>query len=135
MSFDFAAAAITSASAGSRVSVKDLSVEEARAHVKVVDGNIKKPVEGFQGLTLKLGRVKISMDALAPKAIKIQVADEQVEEVSALMLARVEAGDLDAAIEEGLTKLNAVAAPKAAEAPSEDDFEGFDEGELAADAE
>jgi len=130
--FDFAAAAVTRTSTRSTVSIKDLSVKDAREHVKVVDGNQKKPEEGFQGLTLKLGRVKISMDALAPKAQKIRVPDDQVEAVSALMLEKVAAGELDAAIEEGLTRLNTVAEPKAADTPNEDDFEGFEEDELAA---
>lgn len=130
--FDFAAFAVTASSNSSRVSIKDLSVEEAREHVKVVDGNIKKPVEGFQGLTLKLGRVKVAMDALAPKASKIQVPEDQVEAATEAMLAEVMAGTLDTAIEEALTRLNEVkaAAPDAG-VPSDEDFEDFEEEEEA----
>lgn len=129
MSFDFQAFAVTRTSTSSRVRIADLSVEDAREYVKVVDGNIKKPVEGHQGLTLKLGRVKLSLDAVAPKAQKIQVPDDQVEAATEALMAEVAAGTFDEAIEAGLAKLNEATAPKSAEAPSDADLEEFEEDE------
>ena len=122
-----AAFAVTGSSRAG-VSIKDLSVEDAREHVKVVDGNTKKPVEGFQGLTLKLSKVKVSLAPIVANAQKLQVANEQVEEVSAQLLAAVKEGQFDTEIKEALTRLNEVATPKSAAAPA-DDLEGFEEDE------
>lgn len=112
------------------VSIKDLSVEDARAYVKVVDGNIKKKVEGFQGLTLKLSRVKLSLDIIQKGAQKLQVPEAQVEAVSDQLLGMVDAGNFDTAIEEALVRLNTVVKSEApSEEVAEEDFEGEEEYE------
>lgn len=132
--FNFEQFAVKRAQSNNRVSIKDLTVEQARAEVKVVDGNIKRPVEGFQGLTLKLSRVKLELAGVAgipAGTAKLQVPNDQVEEVSAQLLQLVEAGEFDAAIEAGLVRLNTVEkkeAPVADEGVSDEDFFADDEG-------
>lgn len=130
MSIDLSQFVVTKAAATSRIRLADLSVEEAREHVKVVDGNTKKPVEGYQGLTLKLGRVKVDLGEQFEKAVKLQVPEDQVEAVSAQLLEMVAAGSFDGGIEAAIAKLNEIAEPKTAapgEAPSDEDFEPLPE--------
>ena len=132
--FSFEDFAVTGVARNSNTpSIKDLSVEAAREFVKVVDGNTKIIVEGYQGLTLKLGRMKLKLDAIVPKAVKFQVPEAQVEAVSAQLLAKVADGTLDEAIQAVLTSLNTVKATSA-EAPNDAEFEGFDEELQAAEA-
>lgn len=131
MSLDLSQFVVTKAATANKVRIADLSVEDARGYVKVVDGNTKKPVEGYQGLTLKLGRVKVEMGEVLNGAVKLQVPTEQVEAVEAQLLEMVAAGQFDAALEAALVRLNEVAAPKTA-APAEvneDDFEPLPEEE------
>ena len=135
--FDFAAFAVTKAAANSRgPSVKDMTAEEARQFVRVVDGNVRKAVEGFKGLTLQLGKRKLDLNALSAGAAKIQVPDDQVEAATAAMLEAVMGGVMDTAIAETIVLLNTAPEKRAAApAPSDADLEPLptlEEGDLEA---
>jgi hypothetical protein len=126
---DLSAFAVTGNSPSSRIKVAELSVEDARVHVRVVDGNIKKPVEGFQGLTLKLGRAKVSLNEVFPKAGKLQIPVADVEAASEQLVAAVLEGKFDAGIEAALVKLNepVTTTKTTAAEPSDSDFEPLEE--------
>ena len=75
-----------------------LPLEEARAAVKISDGNKKANEDGSQALTLTIGRVTIALDAIAPKATRVNATAEQVEAFTATLQAALEAGAFDEAI-------------------------------------
>ena len=120
----------------------ELSIEEARAKVVVVDGNKVPNEDGSQALTLKLGKRKVALDAVAPRATRINATKDQVEGFTATLLAGVAAGAFDAAIAEvqkAADPANKVATGKVATVESADDVgeleeeqlpEGLDLGEL-----
>ena len=120
-----------------------LNIEDARKAVKIKDGNKVAKEDGSQALTLTIGRITIGLDAVAPKATRINAAADQVEAFTEQLQLALEAGAFDTAIVEAQAKANPankVAAAKAAledpiaeEAPegvdldaleSEEDFEG-----------
>ncbi len=79
--------------------VYELSIEDARAKVQVVDGNKVPNEDGSQALTLKLGKRKVSLDAVKKNATRINATAEQVESFTATLKAALEAGAFDSAIE------------------------------------
>lgn len=120
----------------------ELTIEEARAKVVVVDGNKVPAEDGSQALTLKLGKRKVSLDAVKAGATRINATKDQVEGFTATLLAGVAAGAFDAAIAEvqkAADPANKVADGKVATVESADDTgelaeeqlpEGLDLGEL-----
>lgn len=82
------------------VPVYELSIEDARAKVVIVDGNKVPAEDGSQALTLKLGKRKVSMEAVKAGATRINATAEQVEAFTATLKAALEAGAFDAAIKE-----------------------------------
>lgn len=81
------------------VPVYELSIEDARAKVVVVDGNKVPNEDGSQALTLKLGKRKVAMDAVKKGATRINATSDKVAEFSEMLLAAVKAGAFDSAIE------------------------------------
>lgn len=120
----------------------ELTIEEARAKVVVVDGNKVPAEDGSQALTLKLGKRKVSLEAVKAGATRINATKDQVEGFTATLLAGVAAGAFDAAIAEvqkAADPANKVADGKVATVESADDTgelaeeqlpEGLDLGEL-----
>jgi organic hydroperoxide reductase OsmC/OhrA len=54
--------------------------------------------DGSQALTLKLGKRKVGLDAVKPKATRINASAEQVAAFTETLLAGVQAGAFDEAI-------------------------------------
>ena len=75
-----------------------LSLKDARAKVTIQDGNRKAKEDGSQALTLTLGKYVISLDAVAPKATRVNAVKGKVKEFTALLQAALDAGDFDQAI-------------------------------------
>jgi len=80
------------------VPVYDLSIEDARAKVVVVDGNKVPNEDGSQALTLKLGKRKVSLDVVKKNASRINATAEQVSGFTETLLAALAAGAFDEAI-------------------------------------
>lgn len=80
------------------VPVFELSIEDARAKVVVVDGNKVPNEDGSQALTLKLGKRKVGLDAVKKGATRINATAEQVEAFTATLKQALEAGAFDDAI-------------------------------------
>lgn len=102
-----------------RTPIEDLSIDEARALVKVADGNKKPAEDGSQALSLRLGKVVIALDVIAAGATRVNATKEQVAEFTAVLEAEVKAGSFDAAIVAAQTKIRegkvaAAAKPKVA---------------------
>lgn len=111
----------------------ELSIEEARAKVVVVDGNKVPSEDGTQALTLKLGKRKVALDAVAPRATRINATKEQVADFTARLFAGVAAGAFDAAIAEvqkAADPANKVASGKVATVESADDTGELEEEQL-----
>jgi hypothetical protein len=105
-----------------------LPIEEARAVVKISDGNKKPAEDGSQAITLTIGRVTIALDAVAPKATRINATAEQVEAFTATLQAAVDAGAFDEAIVAAQTKANPANRKVAAPTTSGELVEGAPDG-------
>ena len=86
--------------ANNRKRLWDLSIEEARAAVKVRDagkrdGNRNLAEDGSQALVLGLGRRYLSLDVISKGATRVNASADQVEAFSAVLLAAVEDGAFD----------------------------------------
>ena len=75
-----------------------LSIEEARVAVKIKDGNKVAKEDGSVALTLTIGRITVALDAIAPKATRINASKEQVEAFTEQLQAALDAGAFDDAI-------------------------------------
>lgn len=111
MSFDFsalasAAVANNNSKTGGSVPSYLLPLEEARKAVKIKDGNKVAKEDGTQALTLTIGRITIGLDAIAPKATRVNATAEQVESFTEQLQAALEAGAFDDAIIEAQAKAN-----------------------------
>jgi hypothetical protein len=105
----------------SKTALQDLSIELARAAVKISDGNKTKSEES-QGLKLSLGRRSVSLDAISVGATKFEVPTAQVGEATALLQAAIDDGTFDAAIVECQAAIKESAeAPKEVTEPSSED--------------
>lgn len=108
----FAAAAATTQNV--RIPMEDLSIEEARAVVKVRDGNKKPNEDGSQALVLGFGKLVLSLDVIAAGATRVNANKEQVADFSAQLSAAVNEGAFDTAIVAAQAKIRAQKAqPKA----------------------
>lgn len=103
MSFDlsalaeFVAAPVNRNAAPKNASL--LSLEDARAAVVVAVTDPKGTVDqGKKYVNLKLGQRKLALDAIAPKADRLAIVEEQVEDVTATLTAAVLEGKFDEAI-------------------------------------
>ena len=92
--------------AAARTPLHELSIEDARAKVTVKNGNKKDNGDGSQALTLTLGKHRLSLEAVAPGATRINATAEQIDEFSAVLLAAVAAGEFDNTIVEAQAKAN-----------------------------
>lgn len=106
MSFDLSSLAQFAATTVSRTAAPKnaslLSVEEAREVVKINVAEPKGSVDvGKQYITLKLGQVKLSLEAIAPKMDRLAVDEANVADVSATLQAAIDAGTFDEAIVAG----------------------------------
>ena len=94
----FAVAQNFKAGSASRTPLEDLSIEEARATVKVGDGNKKPAEDGSKALVLRFGKTTLALDVIAAGATRVNATAEQVEEFTKVLEAEVAAGSFDAAI-------------------------------------
>lgn len=110
--------------------VHTLSLEDARAAVVIKDGNKKPAEDGSQALTLVLGKYVLSLDAIAPKATRVNATAEQVEEFTGLLQDAINDGTLDAAVIEAQAKAKVTAEkPRVKAAPVAVDLSALDEEE------
>ena len=127
----FAVANNNTAAAGRRP-LFDLTIEEARAKVKVRDGNKIAKEDGSVALTLALGKHTLSLDVVAKDATRINATKEKAEEFTSMLKAAVLAGDFDATIIAAQSKSDPVvvkaAAEKKAEAKAKADAEAVGNG-------
>ena len=111
MSFDFSALA-ASAVANNNVRTTHgtpsylLAIDDARRAVKIKDGNKKPNEDGSVALTLTIGRITMSLEAIAPKATRINATADQVEAFTEQLQAAIDAGAFDSAIVEAQAKAN-----------------------------
>lgn len=100
----FAATTVSRTAAPKNASL--LSVEEAREAIKI---NIQEPKGsvdvGKQYVTLKLGQVKLALDAIAPKLDRLAVEEAQINEVVAILQTNIDDGVFDEAIVAGQAKI------------------------------
>lgn len=101
-----AAFAVNNNNSVNKSSLYNLSVEEARTHVVVKDGNKKAKEDGSQALTLNFGKVTLPLDVVAPKATRINATKEQVEQFTKVLLDAIAAGTFDAEIAQAQFKIN-----------------------------
>jgi hypothetical protein len=75
--------------------LSELSIEEARAKVKVRDGNRKPSVDGSVALTLVLGKKTLSLDVIAPAATRVNATVDQIQEFTTILQDAIAAGNFD----------------------------------------
>jgi hypothetical protein len=92
----------------------DLGIEEARVAVQIKDGNKIPREDGSQALTLRLGNIKLALDAVAPGATLVNATQEKVESFTDKLLAALANGEFDEAIVAAQEKGRAAAEKKAA---------------------
>jgi hypothetical protein len=129
----FAATSVSRTAAPKNASL--LSVEDARAVVKI---NIQAPKgtvdAGKQYVTLKLGQVKLSLDAVAPKLDRLAVEEEQIDHVVGILQAAIDDGTFDDAIVVGQKRIEEgyVAAQAKKNAPATEEVEPATEEDAVA---
>ena len=94
---ELVAVAVKTAVRKSKTPLQDLTIELARAAVKISDGN-KIKSETSQGLKLSFGRRSVALDALAAGAVKFEVLTAQVPEATQTLQALIDDGTFDTAI-------------------------------------
>jgi len=83
----------------SNTPLHELSIEEARKVIKIVDGNkVKK--DDQQALTLQFGRRKLTLDAISDGATRLNVPTANVEGVTTALTQHIANGDFDKAIKQ-----------------------------------
>ncbi len=114
------------------------TVEEARADVKVKDGNRKPSEDGSQNLTVVIGKHTLALDAIKAGTTRVAVTAEEVEGYTEALVAAVAEGLFDEQIAKAqeLAKIQA-AKPRVARkaAVAAEETEGLDLGALDAPAE
>lgn len=112
----FAAAATTAQA--TRTPMEALTIEEARAVVKVGDGNKKANEDGSQALVLRFGKIVLSLDVIAKGATRVNATKDQVADFTAQLEAGVKEGAFDTAIIAAQDKIRQQKAqPKPVKAP------------------
>lgn len=96
---DLQAAATGTATRSGAPAFHSVSVEEARNSVKVKDGNRKPAEDGSQKLTVVLGKHTLPLDCIKPNTTRVAVTAEQVEGYTDALVAAVNDGLFDEAIE------------------------------------
>ena len=135
---NLAEAAIGTATRSGAPTFYSVSVEEARASVKVKDGNRKPAEDGSKKLTVVLGKHTLPLNCIKEGTTRIGVSEDQVEGYTEALVNAVNDGLFDEAIEKAqvLAKAQAekVAAnprTRGAKATVEaEDVEGLDLEEL-----
>jgi len=143
MSFDFSALASQAVAnnnsrSGSATPSYLLTIEEARKAVKIKDGNKVAKEDGTVALTLTIGRITVALDAVAPRATRINCSADQVEAFTEQLQAGLDAGAFDEAIVAAQFKANPANKVKVAKESLEDPIaeqapEGVDLDALEAD--
>tara|TARA_R110002020_G_scaffold36419_2_gene109499 strand:+ start:3755 stop:4186 length:432 start_codon:yes stop_codon:yes gene_type:complete len=72
-----------------------LSLEEARAKVKIADGNRKKAGDGSVALILKLGKKNIALDAISAGATRVNATADQIQQFTTVLQAAINDGSFD----------------------------------------
>ncbi len=127
---ELAAHAAANNNSNSRTPMYELPLEEARQRVVVKDGNRKVAEDGSQALTLTIGKITLSLDAVAPKATRINATKEQVDTFKEQLQEAVKAGVFDEAIIAAQAKANpnkAVAPIEVAPIEVDTDIEGAED--------
>lgn len=93
-----AAVAIGTVSRASSKAFHTLTVEEARAEVKIKDGFRKPQTDGSQNLTVVIGKHTLPMDCIKAGTSRIAVTADQVESYTEALQELVSNGDFDDAI-------------------------------------
>lgn len=116
-----------------------LAIDEARAAVKIKDGNKVAKEDGSQALTVMIGRITISLDVIAPNATRVNATKDKVEAFTAKLQEALDEGVFDSAIVEEQNKANpanrvakakdALQREDAQETPSGLDLDALEESE------
>lgn len=102
-----------------RTPLHSLSIEDARAKVKVKDGNKVAKADGEQALTLTLGKHTLSLDVIKAGTTRLNITADQVEDVTANLQEAVDGGQFDDAIVAAQAKSDPANRKPAASAPVE----------------
>jgi len=138
ITLELLAAAATGTNKATSTAFHTVSVEEARASVKVKDGNKKPEVDGSQKLTVILGKHLLPLDCIKAGTTRVAVTADQVEGYTEALLGAVNDGLFDEAIAKAqeLAKVQyekAVANPRKRVAKvAAEDVEGLDLDDLEA---
>ena len=103
---------------GSSTPSYELPIGEARARVKIKDGNRKLKLDGSQSLTLSLGKIVMSLDAIKPGSTRINATKEQVTQFTAVLRENIDSGAFDDAIVAAQAKARASAESRGEASPS-----------------
>ena len=95
---DLAAVATGTTTRSGALPFHQVSVEDARASVRVKDGNRKPAEDGTQKLTVVLGKYTLPLDPIKAGATRIFATEEQVEGYTEALLQAVSEGLFDAEI-------------------------------------
>ncbi len=96
---DLAQFAAGNAQRASNTPLHELSIEEARKVIKIVDGNkIKKTTE--QALVLKFGQRLLILDSISEGATRLNVPTASVAGVTTVLKHHIADGDFDEAIKQ-----------------------------------
>ena len=90
-----AAFAVANNNTPSRKALYELTIEEARARVKISDGNKKKAEDGSVALTLGLGKKKLSLDAISKGATRVNATADQIQQFTSILQAAIDGGSFD----------------------------------------
>lgn len=96
---EMAAKATGTATRAASTSFYTVPVEEARASVRVKDGNRKPAEDGSQKLTVIVGKHTLPLDCIKAGTTRIAVSADEVEGYTAALLEAVSTGLFDEAIE------------------------------------
>lgn len=100
--------------AAKRTAVYELSIEEARAEVRIVDGNKIPNEDGSQAIVLKLAQSRLNLDKVSPKATRINAPKDKVAAFTATLQAEIDKGTFDDEIKAAQEKLNPANRPQKA---------------------
>jgi len=91
------------------VPVWELPVVDARSAINIRDANKIVQEDGSQKLALILGRKRMSLDAIAPKATHINAPFDKIDEFTDILQQAIDSGAFDTAIVEAQAELKEAA--------------------------
>lgn len=118
-----AAAVANNFTAGnSRTPIYELSIEDARAKVKIKDGNKKPKEDGSQALVLGFGKKNLPLDVIKAGATRVNATADQVEQYTTILQEAIDNGSFDDTIAAAqLAAEEAANAPKVVEETTEEE--------------